>query len=66
MGGGDLNAKKSWYPALLTNQQKVWRAEKDAAEEKKMLQQLRKEREEERQLAELQRMQETATGKKRV
>jgi hypothetical protein len=51
---------------LLTNQKRVWEAEKEASDEKKKLQQLRKEREEEAQLAELQRMQETATGKKRV
>lgn len=66
MGGGDLNMKKSWHPALLVNQERVWKAQKEANEEKKALQQLRKEREEERQLAELQRMQEAATGKKRV
>lgn len=58
--------KKSWHPALLVNQEKVWKAEKEAIEEKKALQQLRKEREEERQLAELQRMQEASTGRKRV
>ncbi|GFZ45291.1 Pre-mRNA-splicing factor cwc25 [Saitozyma sp. JCM 24511] len=66
MGGGDLNMKKSWHPVLLVNQEKVWKAEKQVNEEKKKLAQLRKEREEERQLAELQRMQEASTGKKRV
>ncbi|OCF41507.1 pre-mRNA-splicing factor CWC25 [Kwoniella heveanensis CBS 569] len=66
MGGGDLNMKKSWHPVLLVNQERVWKAEKAANEEKKMLAQLRKEREEERQLAELQRLQEATTGKKRV
>ncbi|WVQ96850.1 hypothetical protein IAU59_003957 [Kwoniella sp. CBS 9459] len=66
MGGGDLNMKKSWHPVLLVNQERVWKAEKAANEEKKMLAQLRKEREEERQLAELQRLQESTTGKKRV
>ncbi|WWC88763.1 uncharacterized protein L201_003676 [Kwoniella dendrophila CBS 6074] len=66
MGGGDLNMKKSWHPVLLVNQERVWKAEKSANEEKKMLAQLRKEREEERQLAELQRLQEATTGKKRV
>ncbi|WWC62454.1 uncharacterized protein I303_105050 [Kwoniella dejecticola CBS 10117] len=66
MGGGDLNMKKSWHPVLLVNQERVWKAEKSANEEKKMLAQLRKEREEERQLAELQRLQESTTGKKRV
>ncbi|CAK9785057.1 hypothetical protein CC85DRAFT_308795 [Cutaneotrichosporon oleaginosum] len=66
MGGGDLNMKKSWHPALLVNQDKVWQAEKKAAEERKALRQLQKERDEERQLAELQRLQEAQTGKKRV
>ena len=58
--------KKSWHPVLLVNQERVWKAEKAANEEKKKLHQLRKEQEEERQLAELQRMQEAATGRKRV
>ncbi|WVR06264.1 hypothetical protein IAU60_003294 [Kwoniella sp. DSM 27419] len=66
MGGGDLNMKKSWHPVLLVNQERVWKAEKAANEEKKALAQLRKEREEERQLAELQRLQEATTGKKRT
>lgn len=66
MGGGDLNMKKSWHPALLVNQDKVWQAEKKASEERKALRQLQKERDEERQLAELQRLQEAQTGKKRV
>lgn len=66
MGGGDLNMKKSWHPVLLVNQERVWKAEKVANEEKKMLAQLRKEREEERQLEELHRLQEASTGKKRV
>ncbi|KAJ9095372.1 hypothetical protein QFC19_007616 [Naganishia cerealis] len=66
MGGGDLNMKKSWHPVLLTNQKRVWEVEKTAHEEKKKLDQLRKEIEEERQLAELQRLQEEATGKKRT
>lgn len=61
-----MNLKKSWFPGLLVNQERVWKAEKAAQEEKKALHQLRKEREEERQLAELQRMQEEATGKKRT
>ncbi|EIW73663.1 hypothetical protein TREMEDRAFT_67482 [Tremella mesenterica DSM 1558] len=66
MGGGDLNMKKSWHPVLLVNQERVWKAEKAVNEEKKKVSQLRKEREEERQLAELQRMQEASTGRKRV
>ncbi|KAH7106926.1 Pre-mRNA splicing factor-domain-containing protein [Auriculariales sp. MPI-PUGE-AT-0066] len=65
MGGGDLNMKKSWHPALMKNQEQVWLKEKDALEEKKKLAQLRKEKEEERQMQELQRMQEEQTGRKR-
>nr|ODO01041.1 pre-mRNA-splicing factor CWC25 [Cryptococcus depauperatus CBS 7855] len=66
MGGGDLNMKKSWHPVLLVNQERVWKAEKAANEERKKLSQLRKEREEERQLEELHRLQEASTGKKRI
>lgn len=58
--------KKSWHPVLLTNQKRVWEVEKTAHEEKKKLDQLKKEIEEERQLAELQRLQEESTGKKRT
>ncbi|KAJ7070843.1 hypothetical protein C8F01DRAFT_1206514 [Mycena amicta] len=65
MGGGDLNMKKSWHPLLLKNQERVWQEEKKALEEKKKLDQLRKERDEERQMQELERLQEEKTGKKR-
>ncbi|EJD51978.1 hypothetical protein AURDEDRAFT_98713 [Auricularia subglabra TFB-10046 SS5] len=65
MGGGDLNMKKSWHPALMKNQEQVWLKEKEALEEKKKLAQLRKEKEEERQMQELQRLQEEQTGRKR-
>ncbi|CAD0048462.1 unnamed protein product [Aureobasidium pullulans] len=49
--GGDLNLKKSWHPAL---------------DERKKIDQVLKERAEERQIQELQQMQEAAGGKKRV
>ncbi|KAJ3156661.1 RNA-splicing factor [Geranomyces michiganensis] len=62
MGGGDLNLKKSWHPGTLRNQEKVWKRERDADEEKKKLDQLLKEKMEERQLMELQALNE-ATGK---
>ncbi|TPX58092.1 hypothetical protein PhCBS80983_g03404 [Powellomyces hirtus] len=62
MGGGDLNLKKSWHPGTLRNQEKVWKKERDADEEKKKLDQLLKEKNEERQLMELQALNE-ATGK---
>ncbi|KAI8590934.1 Pre-mRNA splicing factor-domain-containing protein [Geranomyces variabilis] len=62
MGGGDLNLKKSWHPGTLRNQEKVWKRERDADEEKKKLDQLLKEKMEERQMMELQALNE-ATGK---
>lgn len=58
MGGGDLNLKKSWHPSLLRNQERVWAEEKRALEERKRIDQLRRERDEERQIQELQRLQE--------
>lgn len=57
--------KKSWHPGLMKNRETVWLEEKKALEEKKKLDQLRKEIEEERQLLELQRMQDEAGGRKR-
>ena len=63
--GGDLNLKKSWHPVLMSNQKRVWEAERSALDEKKKVQQLVKERDEERQIQELQQMQEAAGGKKR-
>ena len=64
--GGDLNLKKSWHPVLMSNQKRVWEAERSALDEKKKVQQLLKEREEERQILELQQLQEEAGGKKRA
>lgn len=63
--GGDLNLKKSWHPSLMSNQKKVWEEEHRALEERKKIEQIRKERDEERQLQELQDLQEAAGGKKR-
>ncbi|KAK4057781.1 RNA-splicing factor [Microbotryomycetes sp. JL221] len=65
MGGGDLNMKKSWHPLLHTNQERVWKKEQQALEERKRLAELQKELEQERALQELQRLQEAAGGKKR-
>ncbi|KAJ5112444.1 hypothetical protein N7532_000489 [Penicillium argentinense] len=62
MGGGDLNLKKSWHPSLKRNQERVWQEEQRALEERKRIEQVRREREEERQIEELQRLQE-ASGK---
>lgn len=63
--GGDLNLKKSWHPGIMKNQENVWKQEKQALEERKRIDQLRKEREEERQIHELQQLQESAGGKVR-
>ncbi|KAH0143149.1 hypothetical protein KCU67_g13689, partial [Aureobasidium melanogenum] len=64
--GGDLNLKKSWHPVLMSNQKRVWEEEKKALDERKKIDQVLKERAEERQIQELQQMQEAAGGKKRV
>lgn len=53
MGGGDLNSKKSWHPNILKNQERVWKAEQAVAEEKKRIQELQRERQEEREKMEL-------------
>jgi Pre-mRNA splicing factor/N-terminal domain of CBF1 interacting co-repressor CIR len=67
MGGGDLNMKKSWHPLLQKNQEAVWKAETLAREERKRIEQKRKEIAEERQLLQLQRLQESqGSGKPRV
>ncbi|KNC97160.1 U2-type spliceosomal complex subunit CWC25 [Spizellomyces punctatus DAOM BR117] len=60
MGGGDLNLKKSWHPATLRNQEKVWKKEREAEEERKKMDQLLKEKNEERQMMELQALSEAA------
>ena len=64
--GGDLNLKKSWHPVLMSNQRRVWEEEKKALDERKRIEQMMKERHEERQIQELQEMQEAAGGKKRL
>lgn len=64
--GGDLNLKKSWHPALMTNQRRVYNEELKALEERKKTDQVLKERAEERQIQELERLQEAAGGRKRV
>lgn len=50
----------------MSNQRRVWEEEKKALEERKRIDQMIKERQEERQILELQQMQEAAGGKKRV
>ncbi|XP_045521784.1 pre-mRNA-splicing factor CWC25 homolog [Pieris brassicae] len=53
MGGGDLNSKKSWHPNTMKNQERVWKAEKVAAEEKKRILELQQERAQEKDRQEL-------------
>ena len=57
--------KKSWHPLLKKNQETVWQAENRAREERKRIEQKRKEIAEERQVQELQRLQESQGGAKR-
>ena len=68
MGGGDLvsdtnglafnlflqNLKKSWHPLTRHNLEKVWKAEQNAEKEKAKLEQLRKGKQQERELEDLQ------------
>ncbi|KEF57187.1 uncharacterized protein A1O9_07377 [Exophiala aquamarina CBS 119918] len=63
--GGDLNLKKSWHPVLMSNQKKVWEEEQKALEERKKIDQIMKERAEERQIQELEELQAAAGGAKR-
>jgi hypothetical protein len=58
--GGDLNLKKSWHVNLMSNQRKVWEAEKGALDERKKLDQVKREREEERAIEELQKLQQSS------
>ncbi|KAI9358097.1 hypothetical protein BD770DRAFT_84337 [Pilaira anomala] len=65
MGSSDLNLKKSWHPATFKNQERVWKEEQKKKEEDSKIEQMRKELAEERQLQDLQRMQEDAGTKQR-
>jgi len=58
-----LNLKKSWHPHLFKNQERVWKEEKAALEERKLIDKLRREREEEAALEELQKLQAESGGK---
>ncbi|XP_047476962.1 pre-mRNA-splicing factor CWC25 homolog [Penaeus chinensis] len=55
MGGGDLNLKKSWHPSTLKNQERVWKAEQQKAEEDRKMAELQRELKEERERELLQR-----------
>ncbi len=63
--GGDLNLKKSWHPHLMSNQKRVWEEEKKALEERKRIDQMMKERQEERNIQEIQQLAEANGGTKR-
>lgn len=60
MGGGDLNLKKSWHTQKISNIEKVWKLEQKVIEEQKRNEQRQKELKEERERAELMRLQEEA------
>jgi len=61
-----LNLKKSWHTGLASNQAKVWEAEQKALKERKLVDQLRREREEERQIEEIAKLAEANGGTKRT
>ena len=46
MGGGDLNLKKSWHPLLMKNQARVYDEEKKALQERRLIEQVARERQE--------------------
>ncbi|CAK1602954.1 unnamed protein product [Parnassius mnemosyne] len=62
MGGGDLNSKKAWHPSTLKNQERVWKAEQAAAEENKRILELQRERAEERDREELNKIAKRTSG----
>lgn len=62
MGGGNINKKKSWDPSRRPNQEKIWKAERQAIEERKRTEEKRKEIAESRRAEELQSLQESAKG----
>ncbi len=60
MGGGDLNFKKSWHPSTFANLKKVWEAEQTNVKEQQKLAELRKEKEAEREIEDMRRLQQAA------
>ncbi|KAJ3253788.1 RNA-splicing factor [Boothiomyces macroporosus] len=65
MGGGDLNLKKSWHPNTYKNQEIVWKREQEVEKEKRKLEQLRKEIQEERDRDELLGLHDTSKGRQK-
>lgn len=64
MAPGDLNLKKSWHPGLMKNQEKVWKLEQEALEERKKIQERQLEIAKEKELTELKALQYAKTGTK--
>lgn len=62
MGGGDLNLKKSWHTGTFKNQERVWKKERQAEEEKKKVDLLLRERADERAQEELMKELDRAKG----
>jgi Skp family chaperone for outer membrane proteins len=58
MGGGDLNLKKSWHTAKLSNIEDVWKREQEVERLKKVAEQRQKQLKEERAQEELRLLQE--------
>jgi len=59
-------AKKSWHTGTMRHMEKVWKAEERARVEDKKLGELRREKAEEREMEELRKTHENATGNKRM
>jgi len=55
-------AKKSWHTGTIQHMEKVWKAEERAKQEKKKMEELRRELAEEREIDQLRKVQEEATG----
>lgn len=65
MGGGDLNLKKSWHPLTKRNLEIVWQLEQEHNKEKQKLEQLRKEKNLESQVSEVNRASGDSTPRKK-
>lgn len=60
--GGNINKKKSWDPSSGKSQKLLWRRENEAIEERKRIEERRKERAEERRIQALQQLQDNVSG----
>lgn len=66
MGGGDLNLKKSWHPLTKRNLEIVWQLEQEHNKEKQKLEQLRKEKDLESQVSDVNGIMSHSNPKKKV